>query len=264
MAVALLASCGTPKEIVYFQDLSEGSTLKVAKSEPIKLKPDDQISIVVSCRDPQVASMFNLPYYTNMIGQGAQSSSGSSGMSRGMSSYTVDSQGDIDFPILGKIHVGGMTREEVTEVVKEQLVESRQIKDPVVTVEFVNLSFSVLGEVNNPGRYSIDRDHFSVLDAISLAGDLSIDGSRSNILLIRKEDNKDRTYTLNLLDAKQLYASPAFYVQQGDLIYVTPNDKRARESTVNGNTAYSASFWISFASFITSMTLFVFNILKMV
>ncbi len=266
-ALALLASCGTPKEIAYFQDITEETTFKATKAETIRLKPTDKISVIVNSRDPQVTAMFNMPYYTKRIGD-SQSLTGSnavvSGSQTGMSGYTVDTDGCIDFPVLGRILLAGLTREEAEAHIKEELLESRQIKDPVVTIEFMNLGFSILGEVARPGRYKIDRDRFTVLDAISLAGDLTINGRRDNVMLVRHEVTKDRTYILNLMDAKSLYTSPAFYMEQGDIIYVTPNDKRIRESTVNGNNIRSTSFWISLTSLLTSVALLVFNILRVI
>ncbi|MBP5505146.1 MAG: polysaccharide biosynthesis/export family protein [Bacteroidales bacterium] len=266
MAVlALLASCGTPKEIAYFQDLSDGTSLKTDKTTTIRLKPADQISVIVNSRDPQVAAMFNLPYYTRRLGETQSLTSGSvvSGTQTGIVGYTINSEGYIDFPVLGKILVADLTREEVAAKIKDELLESRQIKDPVVTVEFMNLGFSVLGEVAKPGRFKIDRDCYTLLDAIGIAGDLTINGRRDNVMLVRNEGNRDRIYTLNLMDAKQLYASPAFYIQQGDVIYVTPNEKRMRESTVNGNNIRSTSFWISLSSLLTSVGLLVLNIIKL-
>lgn len=261
IGIIAVASCATPKDIAYFQDINGETSIKADKAEPIRLKPMDQISIIVNSRDPQVTAMFNLPYYSNRIGQTQSMSdamtSGGASSSQGMSGYTVDSQGYIDFPVLGLIQVGGLTREEVTEKIKEELLDSRQIKDPVVTVEFMNLGFAVLGEVTRPGRYRIDRDRFTVLDALALAGDLTINGRRSDVMLIRHDGNKDHAYYLNLLDSKELYASPAFYVEQGDVIYVTPSDKRMRESTVNGNNVRSASFWFSLASLLTSTAVLV-------
>lgn len=262
---AILASCGTPKEIVYFQDIKGETTLRADKAEPIRLKPTDQISVIVNSRDPQVTAMFNLPYYTKRLGD-SQSLTASNQVlnTQGiMSGYTVDSDGYIDFPVLGKILVAGLTREEAEETIKEELLDSRQIKDPVVIIEFMNLGFSILGEVNKPGRYKIDRDRFTVLDAIGLAGDLTINGRRDNVLLVRHDGSKDHTYTMNLMDARKLYASPAFYIQQGDVIYVTPNDKRIRESTVNANNVRSTSFWISLTSLLTSVGLFVLNLMTM-
>lgn len=263
---ATLVSCGTPKEIVYFQDIKGETTLRAEKAEPIRLKPTDQISVIVNSRDPQVTAMFNLPYYTKRIGDTQSLTTGSAVINNsqtGMSGYTVDSDGYIDFPVLGKILVAGLTREEAEETIKEELLDSRQIKDPVVIIEFMNLGFSILGEVNKPGRYKIDRDRFTVLDAIGLAGDLTINGRRDNVLLVRHDGSKDHTYTMNLMDARKLYASPAFYIQQGDVIYVTPNDKRIRESTVNANNVRSTSFWISLTSLLTSVGLFVLNLMTM-
>ena len=261
IGILAVASCGTPKDIAYFQDVKGETALKADKAEPIRFKPMDQVSIIVSSRDPQVTAMFNLPQYSTRIGQ-TQSmsdamSGGGSASSQGLSGYTVDSQGYIDFPVLGKIKIVGLTREEVAEKIKEELLDSRQIKDPVVTVEFLNLGFTILGEVASPGRYKIDRDRFTLLDALALAGDLTINGRRGDVMIIRHDGNKDHAYYLNLLDAQELYESPAFYVEQGDVIYVTPNDKRMRETTVNGNNVRSASFWISLASLLTSTAVLV-------
>lgn len=254
-------SCATPGNIAYFQDLGNDVAVAPAQAQPIRLKPADQISIVVSSRDPQVTAMFNLPYYTNRIG-GSQSldvTSGSSAASnsQGISAYTIDSRGNIDFPIIGQIQVAGLTREQAAERVKQLLIDSKQIKDPVVTVEFMNLTVDVLGEVARPGRFRIDRDGFTVLDALSLAGDLTINGQRENVLLIRRDGQNERSYAIDLTNSNSLYSSPAFYLQQGDLIYVTPNDKRQRESTVNGNNVRSTSFWFSAASLATSVILLV-------
>lgn len=264
LSIVLLAGCGTPANIVYFQDAPHNEELSPLKVEYIRLQPTDQISIVVNSRDSQVASMFNLPYYGKRLAE-SQSLTGSGGnmnaSSQSISGYTVDSQGNIDFPVLGKIHVAGLTREEAEDSIKTLLLESRQIKDPVVIVEFMNLGFSVLGDVSRPGRYKIDRDRFTLFDALSLAGDLTINGQREDVALVRHEADHDVLYRLNLLDIKQIYDSPAFYVQQGDVIYVTPNEKRQRESTINGNNVRSTSFWISISSLATSIITLLISII---
>lgn len=265
LGLAALASCATPANIAYFQDAVNDTTLTPAKARPIRLKPNDQISVIVNSRDPQVTAMFNLPYYTNRIGEtqtltSTAGTNSSLSYSNSISGYTVDNDGYIDFPIIGKILVADRTREQTADHIKELLIESRQIKDPVVTVEFMNLGFSVLGEVNRPGRFKIDRDRFTILDAIGLAGDLTINGQREDVTLIRHDGKKDHVYKLNLLDARQMYASPAFYIQQGDVIYVTPNDKRRREATINGNNVRSSSFWISIGSLATSVALLIFRL----
>lgn len=258
-ALALVFACATPTNVAYLQDVHEGSVLATPQVPSIRLKPMDQISIVVSCRDPQVAAMFNLPMYTRRIGEQSNLSSSLTSGNTGMSGYTVKSDGTIDFPIIGEIEVAGLTREQTERLVRDLLVDSKQIKDPVVSVEFMNLGFSVLGEVARPGRYAIDRDKFTVLDALGRAGDLTINGERETVTVLRNNGKEDVAFKINLLEAKSLYASPAFYVQQGDIIYVTPNERRIRESTINGNTIRSTSFWISLSSLATSVAVLVIN-----
>ena len=212
---AVLFGCSTPTNITYMQEPGNEAVVQAIQSAPIRLKPMDQISVIVNCREPQIAAMFNLPYITRRLGetQSLTSSSGnvtSSNASQMVSGYVVDSNGDIDFPVLGKIHVLGLTRAEATEHIKSLLIASNQIKDPVVTVEFMNLGFSVLGEVARPGRYRIDRDEFTVLDAISLAGDLSINGERENITVIRDQGKDgERFYKLDITNAAATFSSPA-------------------------------------------------------
>ena len=262
LALAVLASCGTPQNIAYFQDVYNDTVLSLDQAKPIRIQTSDQISVIVNALDAQVAAMFNLPYYTRRIGE-AQTLTSTAGTgssltaANSISGYTVDTEGNIDFPIIGKIKLAGKTRQEAEEYIKQLLVDSKQIKDPVVTVEFMNLGFSVLGEVNRPGRFKIDRDYFSILDAIGLAGDLTINGQRENVTVIRHEGNEEHIYKINILNTRQLYTSPAFYIQQGDIVYVTPNDRRRRESTINGNNVRSSSFWISLGSLLTSVAVLV-------
>jgi polysaccharide export outer membrane protein len=135
------------------------------------------------------------------------------------------------------------------------LIEQELISNPIVTVEFENLTFSVLGEVENPGRYNITKDHLTLLDAISMAGDLKITGKRTDIIVLRNEDNQQKSYKINLCSANELYSSPAFYLKQNDVVYIQPNDMRTRQSTINGNNVRSSSFWISLASLLTSVTM---------
>ena len=123
----------------------------------------------------------------------------------------------------------------------------------MVTVEYMNLTVTVLGEVANPGRFSIDKDRLTLLDALSMAGDLTIYGKRDNVSVQREEGGKQVIYKVNINSGKELYASPVYYLQQNDVIYVEPNSVRARQSTVNGNNIRSASFWMSLASLLTTI-----------
>ena len=259
---ALLNSCATPKEVVYFQDLQQtDGTLAAVQAKEIRVRPDDKISIIVNSRDPQLTDLFNLPYVSRQLGQTLRSVTSTYGQSQGVSGYTVDSDGNIDFPVLGKIHVEGMTREEIGRCIKDELVGQDLVKDPVVTVEFMNLTVSVMGEVAKPGRYAIERDRITILDALSMAGDLTIYGRRDAVMVQRMEGDTLQVYQLNLVSGQDVYNSPAFYLQQNDLVYVAPNDVKVRESTVNGNNIRSTSFWISLGSLLTSVAVLITNIL---
>lgn len=259
---ALLSSCATPKEVVYFQDLQQtDGTLAAVQAKEIRVRPDDKISIIVNSRDPQLTDLFNLPYVSRQLGQTLRSVTSTYGQSQGVSGYTVDSDGNIDFPVLGKIHVEGMTREEIGRCIKDELVGQDLVKDPVVTVEFMNLTVSVMGEVAKPGRYAIERDRITILDALSMAGDLTIYGRRDAVMVQRMEGDTLQVYQLNLVSGQDVYNSPAFYLQQNDLVYVAPNDVKVRESTVNGNNIRSTSFWISLGSLLTSVAVLITNIL---
>lgn len=247
----LLGSCSAPRQISYFQD-QHPSNDQVDYPAPreIKIQPKDKLSIVVNSQDWRLVNLFNLPVVSQQIGQ--ESSTGN-GSGRGLSGYTVDSEGNIDFPVLGHLYVEGMTREQIAAFIKQELITHDLIKDPVVTVEFLNLTIDVLGEVKTPGRYNIDKDRYTLLDALSLAGDLTIYGKRDNIMVLRNEDGKRRTYSVNLCYADNLYASPAYYLQQNDVVYVEPNKTKARQSTLNENNVRSVSFWVSLASILSSV-----------
>ena len=261
VGASVLSSCGTPKEVVYFQDMQPGTTeIRMTAPVEITIRPEDKISIIVNSRDPQLTDLFNLPYVARQLGVSTRNGGSSTyGNNQGISGYTVDAEGNIDFPVLGKIHVAGMKREEIARHIKDELIANNLVKDPVVTVEFMNLCISVLGEVNNPGRFNIDRDRITILDALSMAGDLTIYGNRFKVMVMRQEGDVQRVYGVNLTSGKHIYTSPVYYLQQNDVVYVEPNNVRARQSTVNGNNVRSTSFWISLASLLTSIGILIFN-----
>lgn len=259
-AVWATFSCSAPSHVTYFQDLRPGeSEQKVVAATEIKVRPGDKLSIIVNSRDPQLTQLFNLPYVGQQIGQGAVTANNTTNSSQGVSGYTVDEEGMIDFPVLGKIEIAGKNREEIAAFIKGELLAKNLVKDPVVTVEYMNLCISVLGEVTKPGRYSIDRDKVTVLDAISMAGDLTIYGKREKVLVLREEEGVQHVYGINLCSAEHLYTSPVYYLRQNDVVYVEPNNVRARQATVNGNNVRSTSFWISLASLLTTVAVLVFK-----
>ena len=142
----------------------------------------------------------------------------------------------------------------MAEYLRLRLIERDLVRDPIVTVEYVNLSVNILGEVNHPGRIEITKDYFTIIDAIAQAGDLTISGQRENVMVHREVDGEDQTYFINLCDLQETLSSPAYYLQQNDVIYVTPNPKRRREARTTGNTFNQPSVWISIASLLTTIT----------
>ena len=250
----LLCGCKTPF-VTYFGDLDNGKTVQTAQPKEITFKPGDKLSIVVGSRDPQLSALFNLTYSPQRIGSAVTSTSSD----RGLMAYTIDSNGDIDFPILGTLHIAGMKREDVATTIKAKLIDNNLVKDPVVTVDYAGLFFEVLGEVRSPGRYNFDRDQFTLLEALSMAGDLTITGKRENVAVIRTEGDHRTTYRVNLLSGEEVYRSPVYYLQQDDIIYVEPNDKRANESTLNNNLLQTPTFWMSAVTFLMSLGILIFK-----
>lgn len=250
LGIALLSatSCGTPKNVAYFQDLNNNpDTVITLQNRVITVKPTDKIYIGVKSKDPQISQLFNLTGGT---------SSGATNMSQDAYYYTVDSRGDIDFPVVGKIQVAGLTREEIAEKVKKLLVDASLVKDPTVTVSLSNLHYSMMGEVAKPGQYAIEEEKVTILDAISKAGDLTIQGKRNDVMVLRQENGHQKIYKIDLCSGRDIFSSPAYYLQQNDVVYVTPNDTKKRSSTLNGNTVQSTGFWMSISSLIVTILTF--------
>ena len=204
----------------------------------------------MKCEDPEASSLFNQFTINQIMGTTQRVTATGS---NGIVGYTVDANGDIDFPVLGKLHVTDMTRQEIADLVKNELEKQGQARNASVTVEFVDLGVTVLGEVKAPGRKNIMRDTYTVLDAIADAGDLTIDAKRDHLMVTRMQGDSVKNFQLDLKDQRSLMSSPAFYLQQNDIVYVEPSAKRARTATVNGNTILSASFWVSIASLLATL-----------
>lgn len=248
----LLGSCSTPKNIAYFQDVEAGSVIDTPKELEIKVKPEDKLSIIVTTQDPALSNLFNLVQVQTKLGSttSSTSSEGSSVSNDGRTSfYTVNKNGDINFPVLGEIHVGGMTRYEVASCIEEKLKDRNLVKEPIVIVEYANTGVSIIGEVTKPGRYEFNKDRLNILDAIAMAGDLTPNGQRENIIVMRETTpGQLETYKINLTDLASVANSPVYYLQQNDVIYVEPNNKKKRDTTASGNSAFNPSFWVSIGS----------------
>ena len=250
----MLSSCDVSKRITYFQDIQDYQVATGKEEQPtpeIRLRPEDKISIIVNTKVPELTTLFNLPYTARILGQSSEYLGSSN---QGCSGYIIKADGTIDFPVLGMVQAAGKTRDELAGYIKSELINRNLVNDPVVTVEFINLQFSVMGEVKVPGTYMITRDHITLLDALSMAGDLNINGRRDNVLVLRPDaSGKLIAYMVDMRSFDNVKNSPAYYIHQNDYIYVEPNKKRANESTVNANTVQSASFWISVVSLLASV-----------
>lgn len=255
-----LGSCRAPRDVTYFSGLDGGARTELSAAADITVRPDDRLSIVVASKDPQLASLFNLPMVAQRVGQPGVESSAAGRSSNEVASYVVDPYGDIRFPVLGTLHIGGMRRAEVADYIRGELTGRNLVKDPVVVVDFLNHGVSVLGEVNRPGRVTFDRDRFTLLDALAGAGDLTIQGRRTDVLVLRHEEDGRRTsYRVDLTDGEGTMRSPAYWLRQDDVVYVSPNDVRKRQTTANGSTPLTPSFWISIASLLTTVAVLIWK-----
>ena len=254
--IILLSSCGAVKDIAYFQNKVINEPEKIDKHAGIVIQPKDMLSIVVSSRNPELVVMFNLPMVQHMA---VSEIAGGSSQQR-LLGYVVDNNGCIDFPVLGTLKVAGLTRWELAEMIKKRLLKEGYLTDAVVTVEFMNFKVSVLGEVTAPGTYSIEGDKVTILQALSLARDLTIYGQRENVSVIRERDGERIIYQINLCDV-DLFKSPAYYLQQNDVIYVEPSIEKARQSTIDDKKLRLTTIAISSSSLLVSVASLIVGIL---
>lgn len=251
----VMASCQAPR-LGYFQDVQSGQIEQLQPPKLVTIQPGDKLSILVGSKDPGLAYLFNL----QIVGRYKTSQSSDANLTTSqVASYTVDESGEIDFPVMGKLMIKGKTRSEVASFIKNELISRSLLKDPVVTVDFLDMTYSVLGEVNSPGRFNMDHDKTTLIDALSRAGDLTINGKRENVLIMREEDGQEKAYRIDLTNLQSIYSSPVYYLKQGDMIYVEPNEKKARESTAAGNAFLQPTLWISLASLITTISVLIFK-----
>ncbi len=243
---ALFASCASRKNIVYLQP-SEAITEETYEQYAPKIQREDLITITVSAADVKAANPFNQqnPY---------QMQAAASPDLAFRPTYLVDSSGYIDFPVLGKIKLGGLTRLQATEYLRKEL--ERYIVGPGVNLSFTNFKITVLGEVNKPGSYTLPQERITVLEALGLAGDMTIKGVRNNVLLVRETNGVKKMERLDLTSDSLLH-SPYYYLAQNDVLYVEPNGAQVRSSSLGQNT----NVLISVSSVIISiLTLVVTNI----
>jgi polysaccharide export outer membrane protein len=254
MPLLMFASCASQKDVPYFQN---SNTVDLSKSQYLydaRIMPKDQLTITVSGADDKVVVPFNMtvptPYTVN------QRSTYSQAM---LQTYLVDNDGNINFPIIGQLHVGGLTKSQAESMILEKIMPfMNESIVPIVTVRMPGYQISVLGEVARPGTFNVSREKITLLEALAQAGDLTIYGQRKNVQLIREDSTGQKSiYYFDLTDAN-IINSPYYYLQQNDVIYVTPNKVKAQNSSVGSMT----TLWFSATSILISLTSLLYNILK--
>ncbi|WP_428742001.1 polysaccharide biosynthesis/export family protein [Tenacibaculum sp.] len=242
--ILTITSCASKKDIVYFQN-DEVNQSKTNTSYKTVFKPDDLLQITISALDLEAVKPFNLPAVTfsattdRAVGTPQQQS------------YLIDSNGFIDFPVLGQIKLAGLSRTEAINLLKNRLSPD-YIKNPTINIKITNFSVTVLGDVKNPGRFTIPNERISVLEAIGLAGDLNMSGIRT-IEVKREENNQIKSYKLDLRSNK-IFNSPAYYLQQNDVVYVEPNKATSQDAAYNKNTGLFISLGSVIISLISILT----------
>ena len=257
LLVFLLVSCQSYKKVPYLQDTAfVNDTEQSVRQTGVKVMPKDLLTIAVSCSTPELAAPFNL------VNSGTASGTEGKTVGQGtvlpaLQQYLVDNQGNINFPVLGEIHVGGLTKLEIENLIIDKL--KVYLKEaPLVTVRIVNYRISVLGEVASPGSFVVSNEKINLLEALAMAGDLTIYGMRDNVKLIRTgQDNKQEIITMDLNKAETVL-SPYYQLQQNDIIYVTPNKTKAKNSDIGAST----SLWFSGISILMSITNLLITILR--
>lgn len=253
-ALMVMSSCGSSKDVAYFQN---SDTVDLSASQVLydaRIMPKDQLTITVSATNDVAAVPFNMtvptPYTVNARSSYSQAM---------LQTYLVDNEGKINFPIVGELHVGGLTKSEAENMIRAKIMPyMSEAENPIVTVRMTGYQISVIGEVSRPGTFTVSREKITVLEALAQAGDLTIYGVRNNVQLIREDsEGRKSIHFLNLNDAN-LINSPYYYMQQNDVLYVTPNKVKAQNSSVGSMT----TLWFSATSILISLTSLLYNILR--
>lgn len=226
MVLMIFGSCGSRKNMVYFQPDSTQINTLYEQYTP-RIQSSDILTIVVTAADPKVTAPFN-PLSTMTTSNLTQQVDMAL-----RPTYTVDEKGDINLPMLGRVHVAGLTRIQAIEKLRVEL--GQYIKDPGINMNFNNFRISVLGEVARPGSFIMPTERVTVLDALGMAGDLTIRGVRNNVMVIREVDGQKTTHRLDLTQQNSLN-SPYYYLAQNDVIYVEPNKSQINSSKLGANT----------------------------
>ncbi|MBS7290492.1 MAG: polysaccharide biosynthesis/export family protein [Bacteroidales bacterium] len=214
-----LVSCSSYKKMTYLQDMDSLATYEVKEQPDVLIGVNDKLRIVVTCQEPTLAAPFNLSSGVYSVDP-ETGESFTKVSSESESGYVVNKNGYIDFPVLGLVKAQGLTIDQLRQSLIDKIIATKYIKDPIVLVQFMNFQFTVLGEAN-PGNYNVPNGHINLLEALAMAGDLKTSAKRDDVWVIRTENGQRKVYSIDMR-SKDLFDSPAFNIQQNDLIYVKP------------------------------------------
>jgi len=248
----LLASCAAQKRTWYIQDAPSCTAEEIIQNGQIRIKPLDRLTVVVNSKDPELAVPFNASTSYNSLSGSLSNVSGQ----QSLQTRTVDEEGMLEMPVIGKIECKGMTRSELERAIADRIIAGGYINDPSVNIQFADMKISVIGEVAKPGYYDITRDKVTIFDALAMAGDMTVYGVRDQVIVAREIDG-ERTIELLDLSSKEVFDSPAFYLQQNDVVYVKPNKYRAQTGSISQNRNFYLSLVstaISVATLIVTLT----------
>jgi polysaccharide export outer membrane protein len=240
----LISSCASKKDILYLQDYERIASMTTDNFEPLVIRPNDILLINVASFDMEAAAPFNLVQPARNLAQARTATS------RDAQGFIVNTDGTIEFPVLGTVMAGGKTRQELVNHLKTEI--SAYLKDPIINIEITNYKITVLGEVNSPGTYSVRDERITLLEALGYAGDMNIYGKRNNILVIR-EENGVRNYSVVDITNSNFVQSPFYYLKQNDVVYVQPNNPQIQASAYNRN----SSVYLSIVSLIITLTVLI-------
>lgn len=254
LLIMLMGSCASSKKVAYFQNIDSISLAASRGLYDAKIMPKDMLTITVITSNPEASAPFNLSV-SNTIGTSGQLSA-TTGSLQG---YLVDNEGNINFPIVGKIHVEGLTKPQCEEIIRAKVKPYlNERENPIVTVRMSSYRVTVIGEVGHSAVIPVTTEKMSIVEALASAGDLSIYGRRDNVLLIREDSTGEKhAHRINLNDA-HIFNSPYYYLQQNDIVYVQPNSVKSQNSGIGSST----SLWFSFVGIVTSVASLLVNILR--
>ena len=255
LAAGMMSSCSSYKNVPYMQDIETVNNYgKVIPLYDAKIMPKDLLSITINTTDPQAAAPFNLTVQTPL---NAALTNINTTTQPTLQQYLVNNKGEIDFPVVGRLKVGGLTKNEAEDLIREKLQPYLK-ETPIVTVRMANYKISVLGEVARPGTFTVSNEKVNVLEALAMAGDMTVYGVRTNVKLIREDADGKREIVQLDLTKSDLILSPYFYLRQNDILYVTPNQTKAKNSDIGTTT----TTWISATSIMVSIASLIVNILR--